>query len=554
MSLHGTAERANMNEHSRTLVWLSVAVAIVTTLTVACSKVAVETGSHRQSGVLRISTRRFDNLNTVVSAGGSSVYLAYLWGAFLFVSDDKMRIEPELATSIPTRANGGVSTDGLTVTYHLRRGVTWHDGAPFTASDVIFTWHVIMNPANNVVTRIGYDKISSITAPDAYTLVVRLKQPYAPIVANFFGPGEVPYVILPRHLLGGLSDINHASYNRKPIGTGPFIIQSYDPDAGVVLAANPRYWRGKPKLQGIQYRIVPDANTEMVMLRADEIDVAAVSDTHAQELKDAPGIVIVSEPAPQNTFLSLNVRRPPLDDVRVRRAIAMTVDRSFFVRAFQFGAGSVDDGDEPPFYWAYDPRAHMPSYDPQAAGQLLDAAGWRRDPASGYRSKAGKPLHLIFAYITNRDPDTRYAPVFQNAMKQIGIAVDLRNYPYNIFYAPASEGGVLNGGGYDVAMSGWVLGSDPDEATLWMCDQYPPLGYNWSFFCDPRLDALEATALSSYDRDVRRRAYWQIQELLARDVPAVFVSWVNIIYATRDTVRDFHPGESWVASWDWRKE
>ena len=269
---------------------------------------------------------------------------------------------------------------------------------------------------------------------------------------------------------------------------------------------------------------------------------------------DAPGIVIVSEPAPQNTFLSLNVRRPPLDDVRVRRAIAMTVDRSFFVRAFQFGAGSVDDGDEPPFYWAYDPRAHMPSYDPQAAGQLLDAAGWRRDPASGYRSKAGKPLHLIFAYITNRDPDTRYAPVFQNAMKQIGIAVDLRNYPYNIFYAPASEGGVLNGGGYDVAMSGWVLGSDPDEATLWMCDQYPPLGYNWSFFCDPRLDALEATALSSYDRDVRRRAYWQIQELLARDVPAVFVSWVNIIYATRDTVRDFHPGESWVASWDWRKE
>ena len=543
-----------MHAHSRTLLRLTLAVAVIVAHLAACSKVAVETGPRGQSAVLRISTRRFDNLNTVISAGGSSVYLAYLWGAFLFVSDDKMRIEPELATAIPTRANGGVSEDGLTVTYHLRRGVAWHDGAPFSAADVIFTWHVIMNPANNVVTRLGYDKIASITAPDAYTVVVRLKQPYAPIVANFFGPGEVPYVILPKHLLGGLPNINQAPYNRKPVGTGPFIIQSYDPDAGVVLAANQHYWRGKPKLQGIEYRIVPDANTEMVMLRANEIDVASVSDAHAQELKGAPGIVIVSEPAPQNTFLSLNVRRPPLDDVRVRRAIAMAVDRSFFVRAFQFGVGGVDNGDEPPFYWAYDPQVRMPPYDPRAAAQLLDAAGWERDPMTGYRSKAGKPLHLIFAYITNRDPDTRYAPVFQNTMKQIGIAVDLRNYPYNVFYAPASEGGVLNGGKYDVAMSGWVLGSDPDEATLWMCDQYPPLGYNWSFYCDPRLDALEGIALSSYDREVRRRAYWQIQELLARDVPAVFVSWVNIIYATRDTVKDFHPGENWAASWNWRKE
>ena len=520
----------------------------------ACTSVHVETARTGEAGVLRISTRRFDNLNTVVSAGGSSVYLSYLWGAFLFVADDKMRIVPELATQIPTRENGGISVDGRTVTYHLRRGVTWHDGSPFTAADLIFTWHAIMNPANNVVTRIGYDKIVSITAPDPYTAVVRLREPYAPIVANFFGPGEVPFVILPQHVLAGLPDINHAPYNRKPIGTGPFIITSYDPDIGVTLKANPNYWRGKPKLQGIEYRIVPDANTEMVMLRAGEIDVATVSNAHARELAGAPGVVIVSEPAPQNIFLSLNVRRSPLDDVRVRRAIAMSIDRAFFVRAFQLGTGSVDESDEPPFYWAYDPHVRMPAYDPSAAQQLLDEAGWRKDPLTGYRSKAGKQLHLVFAYITNRDPDTRYAPVFQNSMKQIGIAIDLRNYPYNVFYAPASEDGILNGGKYDIAMSGWVLGSDPDEATLWMCDQYPPLGYDWSYFCDPQLDALERQALFSYDLRTRRQTYWKIQELLARDVPAIFLSWVNIIVATRDTVKDFHPGETWSASWDWRKQ
>jgi peptide/nickel transport system substrate-binding protein len=543
-----------MKSFSWALVCLSVAAALASALMPACGRVALETGRTGQPGVVRISTRRFDNLNTVVSAGGSSVYLSYLWGAFLFVADDRMRIVPELATEIPTRANGGISVDGRTVTYHLRRGVSWHDGAPFSAADVIFTWRAIMNPANNVVARIGYDKIASIAAPNPYTVVVRLKEPYSPIVASFFGPGEVPFVILPKHLLEGLPDINRAPYNRKPVGTGPFVIQSYDPDAGVVLAANPHYWRGRPKLQGVEYRIVPDTNTEMVMLRAGEIDVAPVSDTHAHELASAPGVVIVSEPAPQNAFLSFNVRRAPLDDIRVRRAIAMAVDRAFFLRAFQYGAGSVDNGDEPPFYWAYDPHVQMPPYDPRAAEQLLDEAGWRRDPATEYRSKAGKPLHLTFAYIASRDPDTRYAPVFQNAMKEVGVAVDLRNYPYNVFYAPASEGGILNGGKYDIASGGWVLGSDPDEATLWMCDQYPPQGYNWSFFCDPRLDALERTALTSYDRNTRRQAYWKVQQLLAHDVPAVFLTWVNIIFATRDTVKDFHPGETWSASWNWRKE
>ncbi len=519
-----------------------------------CSKVEVGTHLGTAPGILRISTGRFDNLNTVISAGGSSIYLAYLWGAFLFIADDKMSIVPELATQIPTNANGGISADGLTITYHLRRGVKWHDGAPFSADDVIFTWHAIMNPKNNVVTRIGYDKIATITAPDPYTLKVRLKERYAPMVANFFGPGEVPFVILPKHLLGSLPDINEAAYNRKPVGTGPFIIQSYDPSTGVILTANRHYWRGQPKLLGVDYRIVPDTNTGIVMLRANELDVAVVSDTHAHELANVPGIVIVSEPAPQNAYLSLNVKHPPLDDVRVRRAIAMAIDREFFLRAFQYGAGAIGNGDEPPFYWAFNPNARMPAYDPAAAQRLLDEAGWRKDPATGYRTKAGKQLTLNFALITARDPDTRFAAVFQNAMKQIGVAIDIKAYPYNVFYAPANEGGILNGGKYDIASTGWVLGSDPDEASLWTCNQYPPQGFNWSFYCDPRIDALEREALTTYDQNKRQRAYWQIQDLLIQDVPAVFLTWVNIIYATRDTVTDFHAGETMWKSWDWRKE
>ena len=526
-------------------------------LSSGCSRVEVAKTAARggsEPGVLRISTRRFDNLNTVVSAGGSSVYLSYLWGAFLFVADDRMNVVPELATEIPTQNNGGISRDGRTIIYHLRRGVHWHDGVPFSADDVVFTWHAIMNPRNNVITRLGYDKIASMRALDPHTLQVKLKEPFSPAVVTFFGPGEVPYVILPKHLLGALPDLNRAAYNLKPVGTGPFIVTAYDPAVGVTLEANPGYWRGRPKLTRIYYVIVPDANTEMVMLRANEIDVATVSDTHAQELAKDPDITIVREPAPQNAFLPLNVQHPPLDDVRVRRAIAMAVDRDFFVRAFQYGTGAGANGDQPPFYWSFDPHARMPAYDPAGAQRLLDEAGWRKDPLTGYRSKNGKQLSLNFAYITARDPDARFAPIFQQAMKRIGIAVEVRSYPYNVFFNPKNMGGILDSGRFDVASSGWVLGADPEEATLWMCDQHPPEGYNWSFFCDKRLDALERVALINYDREVRRQAYWQIQELLTQEVPAVFLSWVDIVHATRDTVKDFHPGENWSASWDWRKD
>ena len=518
-----------------------------------CSKVELARQAPANAPrILRIASGQIDNLNTVLSGGGESTYLSYLWGAYLLVADDRNRLHPELATEIPTTANGGISRDGLTITYHLRRGVRWHDGAPFDARDVIFTWRVIMNPQTNVVTRLGYDKIASITAPDPYTVRVRLKQRFAPAVASIFGPGEVPMPILPQHLLGSLPDINHAAYNQKPVGTGPFVIQHYDPADGVQLGANPRYWRGKPKLRGVDMVIVPDTNTQLVMLRSDEIDAVRVLGEHAIELASAPHIRIVHQLAPESLYIAFNTQHAPLNDVRVRRAIAMGVNRQFFFRAFQYGLGAPAETDQPPFSPFYDPAVREPAYDPAAARTLLDEAGWQVD-STGYRAKGGKRLTLDFVFISARQPDVKFAPYFANAMKAIGIALRLHPYPYELFYAQKSEGGVLTGGRYDLAFQGWVLGADPDDSTLWMCNQWPPAGYNTSLFCDPRLDAAERDALTSYDFVARRAAYWHIQQLLAEDVPAIFLAWVDNSYAVRDSVSDFTPGENYWASWAWKK-
>ena len=524
--------------------------------TSGCTRVSVSEHGSRSataSGILRMRTGRFDNLNTVLSGGGSSTYLSYLWGAYLFLGDEKNNLIPELATEIPTLANGGISSDGLTITYHLRHGVRWHDGAPFDARDVIFTWHAIMNPKNNVASRLGYDKVAAMTAADPYTLRVRLKERYAPAVSSLFGPGEVPLPILPQHLLGNVADMNQAAYNNKPVGTGPFVIDRYDPSAGVYLSANAQYWRGQPKLRRIDYLVIPDPTTANVMLETNELDTARVYESHAAELASQPGISVVREPAAEIEYLAFNVTHPPFDDPRVRRAIAMGVDRKFFVRVFQHGTGYVAETDQPPFSWAFNPNVHQPPYDPAAAEHALDAAGWRKG-ANGYRSKNGQPLALTFAFITGRDPDVKYGPIFQNAMKQIGIAVSLKSYEYSLFYAQKDQGGILNGGHYDMAIAGWVWGVDPDDSTLWMCDQVPPQGYNVSRACDPRLDAQERMALRSYDQNIRRHAYWKIQALLNEDAPAIFLSWVDVVYGVRDSVKNFAPGENNFGSWSWRKD
>lgn len=528
----------------------------MSTLLGGCTKVSVSqrAGSGEAApGILRLRTGRIDNLNTVLSGGGSSTYISYFWGAYLFLADERNQLIPELATEIPTLSNGGISPDGLTLTYHLRRGVRWHDGAPFDARDMVFTWHAIMNPKNIVVTHLGYEKVKSMTAVDPYTVRVRLKERYAPAVSSLFGPGEVPMPILPQHLLRALPDLNHAAYNTKPIGTGPFIVDRYDPSTGVYLTANTQYWRGRPKLRGIDNRIVPDPNTVNVMLKTNELDASHVYAIHAGELASYPGIKVVREPAAEIIYLAFNVAHPPFNDVGLRRAISMGVDRNFFVRVFQSGSGRVAQTSQPPFGWAFNPNAHEPPYDPRRAEQLLDALGWRKD-SSGYRSKNGRQLSLTFAYITARDPDARFAPFFQSAMKQIGVAVTLKSYEYALFYAQKDQGGILNSGNYDMAIAGWVWGVDPDDATLWMCDQIPPQGYNVSRFCDPRIDAQERIALASYDEKTRRQAYWKIQELLDEEMPAIPLSWVDVLYATRDNVKDFAPGENNYGSWNWRKE
>lgn len=522
-----------------------------------CSRVGSQIGATGapDPGVVRIiGIGSIDSLIPELSGNGSSSDMGWFWAAWLFRVGSHGELVPELATEVPTLRNGGISKDGLTITYHLRRGVTWQDGVPFDARDVIFTWHAIMNPRNDVLTRSGYDDIVSITAPDPDTAVVRLRHPYAPAIASFFAPSLTPMCILPAHLLATLPDINRVAYDSHPIGTGPYTIARYDAESEVDLKANPHYWRGAPKIPEVRFIISPDPNTRVIQMRSGGADVFyQVGDNLVSQLQQVPGVHMVDTPFNEFWYIAYQTKHPPLDDVRVRRALSMGIDRPFVVKAIANGGGTPAVGDQPPYSYAYDPHAQAPAYDPAGAAQLLDAAGWRIGP-DGYRHRGGQKLSLEYVTSVGYAEGVKFAPVFQEDMKRLGVDIEVKTFPTSLLFAAKGAGGIVNNGKFDVLWTGWIGGVDPDDDTLWACDQIPPEGYNLSQYCDPRIDAQERIALGSYDPEVRKAAYWRIQSLLDEDVPVDFLFWTHLHDAVRDDLKGYQPAPtvtSFSNPWEW---
>jgi peptide/nickel transport system substrate-binding protein len=257
----------------RPLLYLTL---VISTALSSCTRISTSFQSERSNtipGTLRFATSSIDSLNPLTQETNSEVELDnFIYGWFFYV-DDKGKFVPDLALEVPTYKNGGISADGRTLTYHLRRGVLWQDGSPFTARDVIFTVHAVMNPHNNVISRAGWDDIASMEAPNDFTVRLHLKQPYAPAIATFFCPYQHDgYPVLPAHLLARYQDINNVPFNSKPVGTGPFKFTEWIHGDRIVLEANPLYWRGPPKLKRVIAQIINDDNTVLIQFKTHEID------------------------------------------------------------------------------------------------------------------------------------------------------------------------------------------------------------------------------------------------------------------------------------------
>jgi peptide/nickel transport system substrate-binding protein len=512
--------------------------------------------SWTRPGVLRIASLSDpDTLNTLLGTFQVDTDLSLFWGGYLFKYDDRGERVPELATVVPTPANGGISKDGLTITYHLRHGVQWHDGAPFDAADVVFTWHAVMNPNNNVQSRGGYDLIRAIDTPDKYTAVVHLREPFAPFVDTFLTMAATSYTVLPKHLLAAYPDINRVPYNSAPIGTGPFIVKEWHRGQILRMVANPHYWRGAPKLSEITYQAIPDENTLTTSMKSHGIDLwYNASSTNYPTASNIPGTRAVLTPFVQYSYFGFNLGRPITGELAVRRAVAYATDRKRMIATITYGVNLPGDGDQPRFLWAYDEKLRPIPYDLAKAKATLDAAGWVPGP-DGIRAKNGTRLHLVFAIPTGNAVSIRAAVLMQSTLRDAGIEVEIKSYATSLMFASYAAGGILQTGKFDIEVSAWLNGPDPDDSTSIQCNQFPPNGQNFYHFCNHELDALEKVALTHYDRATRKKAYARIQEIMVDQLPWL-TTWFNRRFdVVSDDLKNYKPAHAVSTFWNaWEYE
>jgi peptide/nickel transport system substrate-binding protein len=461
--------------------------------------------------------------------------------------DERGRPVPALLQSIPARGNGGLSSDGRTIVYRLRRGVRWSDGRPVTAADVLFTLKEILDPRNPVRSHEGYDLIERAYARDSETVVFRLKHAWAPAVMTYFSYGFSPQFVLPEHVLRSEEPLAEAAFNAAPsVGDGPYRFVSWRRGEGLRYAPNPTYWRGKPAA-ALDLRIVPDPTTNLLLLQSGQLDWNLVAPAQLAVLRGSPRVAFVKVPTAVVAGLAFNTAHPPLDDARVRRALAMSVDRAAISRKITLGIYPVTNVIQPQFSWAFDPSVREPGYDPVRADRLLDAAGWRRG-ADGARRRGTTPLQLLYVQFPETATGVRVATAVQAALRERGIEVTIKSVSNAQLFLPRT--GVLAEGLFDLAYVPWTMGADPDDSAVLACGAPS----NYMRWCDPQVERLESAALAATDRGARKRLYRRIGQIVAREVPILYLFNADYVYAYRRSLRGFAPN-AFLPTWNaygWR--
>lgn len=447
----------------------------------------------------------------------------------LVASDANGNPMPALAAVVPSLKNGGISADGLTIIYHLRHDVRWHDGIPVTSRDIAFSTRAMLDPKNNIVSRRGYDQIRALTTPDDFTVSIRLRHRFAPFVASYFSESDFPFYPVPEHILAHVRDIERSPFNAAPIGDGPFRFVSWARGDKIEMVANTAYFRGKPKTQQLIWRFVTDENTQLAQLRTGELDMAMSLSAVAAAQVTGPEMNVIASPVNGYFGLLFNTRR--VADANVRRAIGAAIDGRSVRAQIAHGFYRPAVADLPAFLWAFDPALHPLAYAPDAARELMRAAGY--GPRHPYR--------LDLATIAGSRTHEAWAVQLQATLARINVDVHIHPYSANVYGGTVAENGVLDTGRFDATIYYFIAGMDPDDSSQFLCDQRPPAGYNVSFYCSAAMDAAQRVALESYDRPTRKQAYARIEALLLRDVPIVFVAAPTNPTALRRGITGFAP-------------
>jgi peptide/nickel transport system substrate-binding protein len=477
-------------------------------------------------------------LNPHLSQSAPVANLSEMTMAWLLKWDEHNQPYPELATEVPTKTNGGISKDGLTITYHIRKGVKWSDGAPFDADDVVFSTAVVNNVANDEGGRL--DQIVKVDEPDKFTVVYHLKKPYSLSTVAFFSSCCANPSLLPKHLLAQYKNINDVPYNALPVGIGPFKFERWDRSKQVVLVANPLYWRGRPKLDKIVYKIVPDRSTLLSQLQAHNVDMwYQFSGAYLTRIQALTGYTIFRQPSYAYNHYDFNLTHPPVSDPLVRQALRLAFNRQELVDKVEHGVGIVQDS-ATPVNAPYFVDLGITPYDPAKANALLDRAGWSRR-GDGIRAKNGVRLELSLATRAGTPDIDEQLALLRNDWKQIGVGLNVHHYPAALMFAPPQKGGVISGDAWDVVTFAWAADPVGDYSALYGCKAFPPAGQNDLRWCNKTVDRAMNALVGHYEQSERVADLKVIMREFIKDVPSI-VSFQRVdLFAYNKDLKNYHP-------------
>jgi peptide/nickel transport system substrate-binding protein len=448
-----------------------------------------------------------------------------------------LEIVPELAKS------WAFSKDCLTLDFKLHDNVRWHDGAPFTAADVVFTWETTMNPKTPSPYRSDFQDVERVEALDPLTVRVTYKRPYAKALLSW-GVSILPRHLLERYVKEG--KLKEAPQNwAAPVGTGPYRFKEMKSGEKVVVVANPDYFRGRPNISRIVYRIIPSQATIFLELKARGVDIAGLTALQYKRQTEYPAFQKAYNkfryPGSGYTYLGFNLKDPRFADRRVRLAFAHAINKQELLDGVVLGLGREATGPFRPGTWADNPRVKGVPYDPKKAAALLAEAGWKTRNAEGLLEKDGRPF--TFELLTNQGNDERkkIAEIVQASLRDLGIGVDIRILEWAALLKEH-----VKKRSFDAMILGWGTGADPDQYVVWHSSQTGPDELNHISYKNPEVDALLEAGRASCVQADRTRFYHRLHEVLAEDQPLVFLYWRDVMPAVSARVFGINPGSAGI--------
>ncbi len=409
-----------------------------------------------------------------------------------------------------------IKENGLVITFHLRKGVKWADGVEFTADDVMFGYKTITDEKTPTAYKEDFLQVKKAEVIDKYTFRVTYEKPFAPALTSW---GNL--IVLPRHLLEG-KDITKSEFGRNPIGLGPYKLTKWTPGQDVMLDSYRDYFEGRPFIDRYIYRMIPDPATMFLELQAGSIDMMGLTPiqyTKQTETEFFKGnFQKFRYPVFSYTHMALNMKHPWFRDKKVRQAIAYAIDKQEIVDVVLFGLGSPATGPYVPNTWPYNPNVKKYAYNPEKAKLLLKEEGWEDRDGDGVLDKEGKPFR--FTIFTNAGNSLRKntATIIQWRLEKIGIEVDIRTLEWSTFINQ-----FIDKKRFEAVILGWSIGLDPDQYDIWHSSKTKEKELNFISFSNPEVDELLEKGRRTYNIEERKKAYFKIQEILAEEVPYIFL-------------------------------